>query len=366
MKLVDIKIGLRVGRLTVVSEPFVDRSGTSKFKRSSKVECHCDCGNRKVITVKSIGRTQSCGCLHRDGLVNKLTTHGKSKSPEYEVYHGMKKRCYNHKSADYKFYGGRGIKVCDRWLGENGFDKFLTDMGERPSQHYSIDRKDVNGNYEPSNCRWITHKGQMNNVRTNIIINRNGVSKTLKMWCEEIGLSYQMAYARYKNGLSVDEILCSKHFRKIEIEYNGVVKSLMEWCRVYNVSRHSASERLKKGYSFESVFINPPESKIFITHDGVGKSLRQWAIQYGVTYATAYQRYNKGWPFEQIFNRERSNGVLYERFGVNQPLEEWCRVYGVAHKTAMSRRSEGWSFERIMELQPHHPNNSRVLLPLGK
>jgi len=133
---------------------------------SRKWLCACECGKDKAIysyDLKS-GHTKSCGCLRQETTGNKLKTHGLSnKIPEYESWKGMKKRCANPKDKEYRNYGDRGIKVCDRWL--NSFKSFYADMGSKPSPSHSIDRIDVDGNYEPSNCRWATPKQQRNNQR---------------------------------------------------------------------------------------------------------------------------------------------------------------------------------------------------------
>ena len=103
--------------------------------------------------------------VSRKGIPAVNKTHGESKtrSVEYGTWSRVKTRCYNQKSKDYKDYGGRGIKMCDSWL--NSYESFLRDMGRRPKGRYSLDRINVNGNYEPSNCRWATDKEQANNKR---------------------------------------------------------------------------------------------------------------------------------------------------------------------------------------------------------
>lgn len=103
-------------------------------------------------------------------------------------------------------YGGRGIKVCDRWLGEHGFENFLADMGERPSKDHSIDRIDVNGDYCTENCRWATRKEQMNNLRKTIYLEHNGERKPFQDWVRLFGVNKASAYGRYRNGKSFDEI----------------------------------------------------------------------------------------------------------------------------------------------------------------
>lgn len=130
----------------------------------------CICGVIKEVNIADIrnGSSKSCGCLRTETTVKRFTTHGygsqaKGLIPEYNTWLGMKQRCYNKKCACYSYYGGRGIRVCKRW--KHSFSNFLADMGRKPGPDYSIDRINVNGNYEPSNCRWATKKEQAINTR---------------------------------------------------------------------------------------------------------------------------------------------------------------------------------------------------------
>lgn len=131
--------------------------------------------------------------------------HGMSKSSEFEAWHSMKQRCSNPNYKNYKWYGGRGIRVCDRWL--NSFTDFYGDMGKRPSNKYSLDRIDVNGNYEPDNCKWSTAKEQHNNKRTNKVIEVNGRTQTIQQWCDELGINSHTVYKRLSRGWLTERAL---------------------------------------------------------------------------------------------------------------------------------------------------------------
>lgn len=123
--------------------------------------------------------------------------HGKSYTPEYRAWLSMKTRCYNQNYHLYDKYGGRGIKVCNRW--KNSFENFLADVGQRPSSKHSLDRRDNNGNYEPKNVRWATPKEQNNNQSNTPYITYNGETRPIGYWAKKLNISNQSLRYRVKH-----------------------------------------------------------------------------------------------------------------------------------------------------------------------
>jgi len=152
----DVKIGYIFGDLKVISEPEI-------YKKKYAVNCLCSCGKEKLISIYSLldGMTTSCGCRR----LKVVTKHGLSTTTSYRSWLDMHYRCYNKDNNAYYNYGERGIEVCERWSEPDGFGflNFLNDMGMKPDDSYTLDRIDVNGNYEPSNCRWATNLTQARN-----------------------------------------------------------------------------------------------------------------------------------------------------------------------------------------------------------
>lgn len=162
--------------------------------------CECGCSTTKVFRKSNLLRlcTASCGCLS--------VKHGKHKEPEYNAWIHMIHRCTNTKDKSYPDYGGRGIRVCDRWLGEQGFQNFLEDMGPRP-EGMSIDRIDNEGHYCPENCRWATAKEQARNRRTSKILTLGKDSHTVAEWAEILGVNPCSIASRVSYGWSDERIL---------------------------------------------------------------------------------------------------------------------------------------------------------------
>ncbi|MFB5758921.1 hypothetical protein [Paenibacillus medicaginis] len=171
--------------------------------------CQCNCENK---TIKSViasdlknGKNMSCGCLHKEIH----TRHGMANSRLYKTFIDMKSRCLNSIHKSFHNYGGRGVKVCNEWLDHNhGFNNFYNwAIRNGYEDNLSIDRIDVNGNYEPSNCRWVTMQIQQNNKRNSRYICINDVMKTASQWEKEFGLTVGCVTRRLKKGWKEDDLL---------------------------------------------------------------------------------------------------------------------------------------------------------------
>lgn len=199
-------IGLCFGRLKVINE-----SSNRSIGGGVMWECVCECGISKEILGASLrsGRTTSCGCYSRKRVTETHTNHGQStrkgRSITYISWDAMIQRCTNKKCKYYDNYGGRGIKVCERWL--NSFDNFYLDMGQRPSKKHTLDRfPNINGNYELGNCRWGTSTQQSRNRRSNIWIEYNGEKLILTDWANKIGARLSIIRRSIQRGKSFEEI----------------------------------------------------------------------------------------------------------------------------------------------------------------
>ncbi len=190
--------GQRFGRWTAIHLRDTRRAGSG---RVAYWDCRCDCGTIKAVNGINLrlGLTMSCGCVKAivDGLSN--ITHGLTKTPEYGVWSHMKRRCEDPSDSSYERYGGRGIRVCERW---SSFELFIEDMRQRPTPRHSIERLHNDGNYEPDNCVWGTKKEQARNRRSNRIITVSGDSQCMAVWADRTGISIGTLWNRLSHGWS--------------------------------------------------------------------------------------------------------------------------------------------------------------------
>lgn len=205
-KLIDLT-GKKFGRLTVKEKSDNDQNGKSRWL------CICGCGVEKTIYGHSSrsNHTKSCGCLNKEivsqmGKLNKRHGHTNKNSKTYRAWTGMRDRCNNKNNKRYEDYGGRGIKVCERWSNKkNGFENFLEDIGEIPKDRY-LCRVRINGNYFPKNCKLSRREEQSKNKRTTRLITFNNKTQCLADWAVELNINYETLWARiYKYGWSIQK-----------------------------------------------------------------------------------------------------------------------------------------------------------------
>lgn len=206
--------GQKFGRLIAI------RNTNTKNKWNTYIwECKCDCGKTVLVDCHKLrsGNTKSCGCLYIDKAKTMskkyLQKHGKCDSAIYHIYTEIKSRCFNHNNKSYKYYGGRGITICDEWLNDfmsfynwainNGYEKGL-----------SIERMDTNGNYEPSNCCWISMKEQQRNKRNNVYFDYGGNKYLQSDLCKKFKINVSTFRNRIKKGISVNEAINKSQFKE--------------------------------------------------------------------------------------------------------------------------------------------------------
>lgn len=204
-------IGKRYGQLTIIGT-----SDKSSRYGHRYVVCRCDCGTVKEIALFHLtgGASKSCGCGISKAIIKRCTTHGDSGKRLYAIWRGIKNRCLNPNENCYPSYGGRGISICPEWMDYSIFKEWALNNGYQ--EDLTIDRIDVNGNYTPSNCRWIPFILQARNKRTNKIIEINGEKKLMIDWVKESPVYPSTVYDRIHKGWSIEDalFLTDQRFKK--------------------------------------------------------------------------------------------------------------------------------------------------------
>ena len=246
--------GMRFNRWSVVRRVENSKAGQTRWL------CKCDCGTGGVVQAAALktGHSKSCGCLIVETTIKRSTKHGHATngiSNTYKTWAGMMSRCSDANNDRFFDYGGRGISVHARW---HKFEGFLADMGEKPKGS-SIDRINVNGNYEPGNCRWATHTQQARNKRNNRLVTALGQTMCVADWAERTGLRSNTIIDRLKAGWSdhdavtkpVDIIGNRKHRHLITL--NGNTKPVSEWAKELGIPAHRIYHRALRGWPPEKV-----------------------------------------------------------------------------------------------------------------
>lgn len=242
--------GFKFGRLTAISLS-EKRSGRKTFW-----DCVCECGKNKTIRTDSLkdGSVRSCGCLKKEqdriNLPNGqgVISHGLSKERIYSTWRGMLSRCEDENDKSYKSYGGRGIKACSDWHDLQNFVDWA--YANEYDDSLTLERIDVNGNYEPNNCTWIPIEKQALNKRNTIRIEYKGETKTISEWSKELGISQGLIRSRFKSGMSPSDIfkkgrVSSKRDRYLT--YQGRTQTVPEWAKEIGITSSALSGRVRRG-----------------------------------------------------------------------------------------------------------------------
>ncbi|MBW4469305.1 MAG: hypothetical protein KME45_03475 [Stenomitos rutilans HA7619-LM2] len=264
----DLRPGQKYGRLKAVRLVEKCKHPVSGWIYKHLWLFKCDCGKEKITNAQIVitGKGISCGCYKSElcRTINKppVTRHNLShgatvggKTPEYRIWGQMIRRCDSPKDTRFEDYGGRGIKVCDRW---RKFENFIADMGLKPSSEHSIDRRDNDGDYCPENCYWATKKQQARNTRRNRFIEFNGERLTLAEWAERLGIAGSVIANRIdKFGWTVEKALTTRNGAKRILSYNGKMLSIAAWARDTGLTSGTIGARLKMGWSIEATLTRP-------------------------------------------------------------------------------------------------------------
>lgn len=253
-------VGQRFGRLEVVERLPKYRNGYTYYR------CKCDCGGETITYSSQLvgGKTRSCGCLANEEARERFTTHGKRKTQLYRVWAGIKDRTNpdNHNCKDN--YRKLGVKMCKEWHDSfetfyewainNGYKEEKLPNGRNK---YEIDRIDTYGDYEPSNCRWITNKEQMNNQTTNKLITYKGKTQTLAQWRDELGFDYGLVEQRLCKGWSVERAFTESADKQKYYEYKGKMLNINQIAEITGLTRTNVCNRIFRGWDIERLMTQP-------------------------------------------------------------------------------------------------------------
>jgi hypothetical protein len=240
--------------------------------------------------------------------------HGGCYSPEYHSWQSMRDRCYNPNNVGFVRYGGRGIRVCDRW--NASFSAFMQDMGPRPTDGHSIDRKNNDGNYEPLNCRWATDLEQNNNSTNVHWLEQGGIRDSVTGWAARLGCDVRVLYVRINNGWPTNDVLappfCRERPKRGSKRYthDGITDTIPGWSKRTGIPRTTLGMRLRDGWDPAKAFTEKvmphgdprrgaPVPSAPIEFRGIINSARGWDRWLGFPPGTVSQRLRNRWSVER-------------------------------------------------------------------
>jgi len=251
--------GQKFGTLTAI-----ECIGRKAKGRGHYWRCQCECGKVTEVSGSNLrsGAVASCGCVANKATSLRNRTHGHTEGDRptrvYRIWQCMLTRCYNPDRANWQDYGGRGIKVCDRW--RESFENFYADMGEPPTPKHTLDRyPDNGGDYGPNNCRWATMSQQARNRRSTRMIEYQGRTMAISDWADEYGIKLACLTGRLNNGWDIEKALTTPvgSTRARMLTFRGESKSLSEWSRLTGIRIATIHQRLGRGWSTEKALTTP-------------------------------------------------------------------------------------------------------------
>jgi hypothetical protein len=219
----------------------------------------------------------------------------------YTAWQDMMRRCYNEEHVKYPIYGGRGIRVCKRW--RESFASFCLDMGV-PEAELTLDRRDSNKNYTPSNCRWATRIEQARNMRTNRLLTLRGETRCLHDWCEHLGIPIQTVYSRLKAGWSVEQTLTPGRFhgtrRDRHARLGNREQTVAAWAREHGLNPQTVYKRLEAGETLQEALDRPAKRSRVYCFRGCQYTLAELAASVGINANTLRFRIDyAGWTVQR-------------------------------------------------------------------
>ena len=250
------------GRWTVLYRTTNGANGQTRWY------CRCSCGNVGIVAMGNLrnGMSRSCGCLAKEITSRIKKIHGMRHSPEWRIWSHMLERCRNPNCEKYYCYGGRGIKVCSRWL---EFVNFYADIGPRPSTKHTLERIDNNGDYCPDNCRWATWDEQRRNKRTNHLLTYNGETQPVVEWAKHAVVKYKTFKQRIADKWPIERALFTPHIstnfsnRKGAhlLTFGGETKTISEWSKTIGIVSVALYARIRSGWSIERALTTPIKAR---------------------------------------------------------------------------------------------------------
>lgn len=349
----DIKPGLEFGRWVV------ERRVVGCRGKPGGWFCTCRCGNTDVIQSSDLrtGRSKSCGCLKSEQLTARNTTHGLSKTPEYAVWCNIIQRCTNPNATHYDGYGGRGITFDSAW---ESFERFLSDMGPRPSPRHTVERKDVNGPYSSDNCVWLLGSRQGSNTRRTRWITVGDRRQSLQDWCRETGLKPATVLARLKLGWSEADAVTTP--ARPEAKVKSADPLAKEKAARLMMMRRCRDET-NKDYGGRGLTVHPAWVESFAAFlADVGPAPSAAHTLHRIKNDRGYEPGNVAWATKTEQARCRRSNRLLTFQGVTRTVAEWSEVTGIS-ETALNQRLNvyHWPVERALT-EPSRPRSSRPAL----